>query len=82
MINTRNKIGDDMKLFELIRKLTIYGFCIGGWGLLYYLVISASLQDGELYITVNSYDEMWFELILMPIILTVLIIFIILEVKK
>jgi len=70
-----------MKIFSIIRKSSIYLFCIGGWVLIYYILLAIALNGGTKEFSMNHYNEMWIELITVPILLIVLIIFIILEVK-
>lgn len=71
-----------MKIFEFIRKSSIYLFCIIGWSIIYYIVLEVALSGGTKEVSINYYNEMWIELIFVPILLIILIIFIILEVKN
>lgn len=70
-----------MKIFKIIRKLSIYSFCILGWGIIYYILLEMALNGGSIEL-IECCNELWIELIIVPILVIILIIFIALEVKE
>lgn len=71
-----------MKMFKIIRKLTIYSFCLLGWLIIYCILLVIALNGGSTVFTINDFNEMLIELIIIPILLIILFIFIVFEVKN
>ena len=76
---SKKKIRSYLRIF---RKLFIYSFSVLGWGIIFYILVETFLNGGTRVFSMNTFNEMWIEIIVVPIILINLIVSVFIEARE